>query len=68
MIFLEAVLEFATKAHKGQVRKYTGVSYITHPIAVAEIAAKKYKELAGPRLNAPTAVRCADWLGIATND
>lgn len=34
----DKVLEFASKAHEGQVRKYTGVPYITHPIAVAEIA------------------------------
>lgn len=30
-------LEFATKAHDGQVRKYTGEPYIEHPIAVADI-------------------------------
>ena len=30
-------LEFATKMHKGQVRKYTGEEYITHPVAVADI-------------------------------
>lgn len=28
---------FATAAHAGQVRKYTGLAYITHPEAVAEI-------------------------------
>lgn len=28
---------FATTAHNGQVRKYTGLPYITHPEAVAEI-------------------------------
>jgi GTP pyrophosphokinase len=32
------VLEFATCAHAGQTRKFTGVPYITHPIAVASIA------------------------------
>jgi (p)ppGpp synthase/HD superfamily hydrolase len=29
--------EFATSAHEGQVRKYTGVPYIVHPIEVMEI-------------------------------
>lgn len=38
MKYSDKVLEFATKAHEGQVRKYTGVPYITHAIAVAEIA------------------------------
>lgn len=30
-------LDFATAAHEGQVRKYTGVPYIVHPIEVMEI-------------------------------
>ena len=30
-------LAFATKAHAGQVRKYTGEPYINHPVDVAEI-------------------------------
>jgi len=30
-------LKFATKMHEGQVRKYTGEEYITHPVAVADI-------------------------------
>ena len=34
---LERAIEFATKAHKGQFRKYTGEPYITHPLAVMEI-------------------------------
>lgn len=34
----EKALEFATQAHEGQVRKGTGLPYITHPIAVADIA------------------------------
>lgn len=38
--FSDKVLEFATQAHKGQKRKYTGADYITHPIAVAEILVK----------------------------
>jgi len=36
MKFSDKVLEFATKAHEGQFRKYgQNVPYITHPIAVA---------------------------------
>ena len=34
----EKALEFATQAHEGQVRKGTDLPYITHPIAVADIA------------------------------
>jgi len=30
-------LQFATMAHEGQKRKYTGEPYINHPIAVAEL-------------------------------
>lgn len=32
--------EFAEKAHAGQLRKYTGVPYMTHPIRVAERVAE----------------------------
>lgn len=32
---------FATMAHKGQKRKYTGDDYIVHPIAVAELVRDK---------------------------
>lgn len=34
---VEKALEFAAKAHKGQVRKYTGEPYINHPIEVMNI-------------------------------
>lgn len=34
---LERAIQFATEAHKGQYRKYTGEPYITHPLAVMEI-------------------------------
>jgi len=34
---LKKAIEFATKAHEGQVRKYTGEPYIVHPLEVAEI-------------------------------
>lgn len=32
-----SILEFATNAHKGQKRKYTGEDYINHPIWVSNI-------------------------------
>ena len=34
---LQEALEFATKAHEGQLRKYTFEPYINHPIEVMEI-------------------------------
>ena len=34
---LKKAIEFATKAHEGQTRKYTGEPYIVHPLAVMEI-------------------------------
>ena len=34
---LEKALKFAVSAHSGQVRKYTAIPYVTHPIAVMEI-------------------------------
>ena len=37
---LNAILEFATIAHQGQKRKYTGEPYIVHPIAVADKVAE----------------------------
>ena len=35
--FLFKAYEFAKKAHEGQVRKYTGVPYITQPVEVMRI-------------------------------
>lgn len=32
------ILDFATKKHEGQVRRNSGLPYITHPIAVADMA------------------------------
>ena len=34
---LDNAVQFATKAHGSQVRKYHGTPYISHPLAVAEI-------------------------------
>ena len=34
---LDQVLKFASDAHEGQKRKYTGEDYINHPIAVASL-------------------------------
>ena len=34
---LDKAIKFATKAHEGQTRKYTGEPYIVHPLAVMEI-------------------------------
>lgn len=35
---------YATNAHKGQKRKYTGEDYITHPMAVANLLKDHYKD------------------------
>lgn len=34
---LAQAIKFAAKAHEGQVRKYTGEPYVTHPLAVMKI-------------------------------
>ncbi len=34
---INKALQFASSAHSGQVRKYSGEPYINHPIAVAKI-------------------------------
>lgn len=36
---IKSALAFATEAHKGQKRKYTGEDYINHPIEVSKIIA-----------------------------
>lgn len=36
---VQKALSFAKKAHEGQLRKYTGQSYIVHPIEVMKIVA-----------------------------
>lgn len=37
---LTDVLDFATKAHRGQTRKHTGEDYIVHPISVSRLVKK----------------------------
>lgn len=37
---IEKTLEYATRCHKGQKRKYTGEDYINHPYAVMKIQNK----------------------------
>jgi len=39
-------VQFATKFHEGQVRKYTGEPYITHPLAVAELFKESFPDFA----------------------
>jgi (p)ppGpp synthase/HD superfamily hydrolase len=41
---MKIALEFATKAHDGQLRKYTGEPYINHPIAVGDALKSLYKQ------------------------
>lgn len=44
-------VEFAERAHRGQVRKYTGEPYIVHPLEVAQIVATAFPwERPSPRL------------------
>ena len=40
---IQRALRFATKAHEGQKRDFTGVPYITHPIDVAQIIVEEFK-------------------------
>lgn len=44
------ILDFATRKHAGQVRKFSGEPYITHPIAVARIAKTIAPKGIDPRL------------------
>jgi len=37
MTIVDKALNFATAAHEGQTRKYDGMPYIVHPIAVAKL-------------------------------
>lgn len=51
--------EMATKAHEGQVRKYTGEPYINHPAAVVETLRE---------INASETVLAAAWLHDVVED
>lgn len=51
--------DFATKAHTGQVRKYTYEPYITHPAAVVEIVRS---------VEHTEAMICAAWLHDVVED
>jgi len=44
----EHALEFATIAHQGQLRNGSGLPYITHPIAAAEIVLAKCDKVFEP--------------------
>jgi guanosine-3',5'-bis(diphosphate) 3'-pyrophosphohydrolase len=44
MLLPTEALNFALRAHAGQLRKYTGEPYIIHPIAVACILQQHYPE------------------------
>jgi len=37
MTLIKKAIDFATKAHEGQVRKYTGKPYMIHPIEVSQL-------------------------------
>lgn len=42
MSIINKAHEFAAKAHEGQVRKYSGEPYISHPVAVADLVQEFY--------------------------
>lgn len=44
-ILYKKAIEFATKAHEGQMRKGTNIPYITHPIEVSNILRNKGYEM-----------------------
>jgi (p)ppGpp synthase/HD superfamily hydrolase len=65
-----AVLEFATKAHEGQYRKYgSNIPYINHPKAVAEIAVEKHiKEIGIVSLDLFEVIRSVAYLHDVIED
>lgn len=57
--FVQRAVDFATKAHEGQLRKYTGEAYIVHPMSVAFLVA---------RVNLDPKVIAAAWLHDTVED
>lgn len=45
MTKFDKVLEFARKAHEGQIRKNSNLPYITHPIAVKELCDEEISKI-----------------------
>jgi (p)ppGpp synthase/HD superfamily hydrolase len=48
--FLQKAVAFATRAHEGQTRKYTGEPYIVHPIEVATLFVETLQRFAANEL------------------
>lgn len=65
-MYLGQVERYASNAHEGQIRKYTGESYITHPKAVAELVDSFWKESFGEE--APAEVYAASLLHDVVED
>lgn len=42
-MFVRSAYEFAAQKHKNQVRKYTGLPYITHPASVEQILRSNFE-------------------------
>jgi len=52
MDIVERARVFATAAHAGQTRKYTGADYITHPAAVVELLLRHVPDVTAAQLAA----------------
>jgi len=64
--YLGSAERYASNAHEGQFRRYTGESYITHPKAVAELVDSFWKEAFGEE--APAEVYAASLLHDVVED
>lgn len=58
-MLVHRAMVFALNAHNGQVRKYTGEPYITHPLAVVEIVSS---------VSHTPEMLCAAWLHDTVED